>query len=128
VSELHSGQALGAALRRAYGAALYLDATYAGIAGRVDAVIGLVPADDVWTSQHWLSFSTVVRRLCLGLPVSDDPDAYGETALRMLVLQLGRALDAAHAALVAEQRRRWTPGSAGMDPLPDVDDAAADGY
>jgi hypothetical protein len=117
VSELHRGQALGAALRRAFGAALYLDSTYPGIAGRVDAVIGTIPADDVWTPQHWMAFSTVVRRLCLGLPSGDDPDAYAETAVRMLRLQLGRALDAAHAALVAEQRRRWTPGSAWPDGL-----------
>ena len=62
MSELHRGQALGAALRRAYGAALYLDSAHDGIAARVDAVIALVPADDVWTSQHWIAFSTVVRR------------------------------------------------------------------
>jgi hypothetical protein len=122
VSELHRGQALGVALRRAYGAALYLDSSYPGTADRVDVVIDSVPSDDVWTSQHWMAFSIVVRRACLGLPSGEDGGASTAAALQMLRLQLDHALDAAHAALVAEQRRRWTPGSAAADgPLPDLE-------
>ncbi len=85
-------------------------------------MIDTVPSDDVWTAQHWMAFSVVVRRACLGLPSGDRGGAYAAAALQTLRLQLDHALDAAHAALVAEQRRRWAPGSAAADgPLPDVE-------
>jgi hypothetical protein len=118
VSELHRGRALGVALRRAYGAALYLEPAYPGIAGRVDVVVGTLPADDVWTSRDWMAFSIVVRRVCLELPPVDDRRAHAAVARRALERQLGRALDEAHAALVAEQRRRWA-SPAGDGPHPD---------
>src|SRR4029079_11646213 len=83
VSYQHRGLALGVALRRAYGAALYLESDYPGIADRVDAVIDAVPSDDVSTSRSWMAFSIVVRRSCLGLPFSEG-DTYTDHAIWML--------------------------------------------
>jgi hypothetical protein len=121
VSYQHRGLALGVALRRAYGAALYLESDYPGIADRVDAVIDAVPSDDVWTSRSWMAFSIVVRRSCLGLPFSEG-DTYSDHAIWMLRRQLARVLLAAHAELLAEQRRKWTPRRPSSDEaLPGVE-------
>ena len=121
MSYQHRSLALGVALRRAYGAALYLESDYPGIGDRVDAVIDALPGDDVWTSRAWMTFSVVVRRACLGLPFSDG-DTYRDHAIWMFRRQLARVLLAAHAEVLAEQRRNWSPRPSSSDEsLPGVE-------
>jgi hypothetical protein len=100
VSSAHRSTSLTVALRRAYGAALYLEEQHPGLADRVGAVIDTVPADQQWTTREWMAFSIVVRRACRGLPFSDG-DTHADHAIVTLRRQLARALVAAHMQLNA---------------------------
>ena len=121
MSSTHRRPPLAVALRRAYGAALYLESTYPGVSDRVEALSDAVPADAAWTTRRWMEFSIIVRRTCRGLPFS-AADAHADHALWTLRRQLAHALLSAHAALVAEQRPRRAPGSAPSDgALPDFE-------
>jgi len=88
------------ALRRAFGAALYLEAQHPGLSDRIGAVIDTVPHDQRWTPRDWMAFSIVVRRACRGLPFSDG-DTHADKAIWTLRQQLARALVAAHVELNA---------------------------
>jgi hypothetical protein len=88
------------ALRRAYGAALYLDQHHPGLPDRIGAVIDTVRHDQLWTPRDWMAFSIVVRRACRGLPFSDG-DTHADQAIVTLRRQLARALVMAHAQLNA---------------------------
>ena len=104
-SSAHRSTPLTVALRRAYGAALYLEPRHPGLADRIGAVIDTVPADQVWTIREWMAFSIVVRRACRGLPFSDG-DTHADRAIWTLRQQLARALVAAHVQLNAASEPR----------------------
>jgi hypothetical protein len=98
VSSVQPPTPLLVALRRAQGAALYLENAYPGIAERVGAIIDVVPADRPWTVREWMAFSILVRRACRDLPFSES-DNHADHAIWTLRRQLARALVAAHQEL-----------------------------
>jgi hypothetical protein len=100
VSSSHRPTPLLVALRRAHGAALYLDQQYPGLADRVGAVIDVVPDDRPWTVREWMAFSILVRRACRDLPFGES-DSHADHAIWTLRRQLARALVAAHHELNA---------------------------
>ena len=104
VSSAHRSSPLTVALRRAYGAALYLEERHPGVVDRVLAVADAVPIGRPWTGRQGMAFSIVVRRACQGLPFSDG-DTHADHAIWTLRRQLARALIAAHAELNAAAER-----------------------
>ena len=104
VGSSHRSSPLTVALRRAYGAALYLEDAHPGLADRVGAVLAAVPADRVWTARGQIAFSILVRRACRGLPFGDG-DTHAEHAIGTLRRQLARALVVAHAEMKAAAER-----------------------
>jgi hypothetical protein len=86
------------ALRRAHGAALYLDGQYPGLPDRVGAIIDVVPTDRPWTVREWMAFSILVRRACRDLPFGQN-ETHADHAIWTLRRQLARALVAAHQEL-----------------------------
>jgi hypothetical protein len=93
-----SSTPLGSALRRAYGAALYVDRDHPGVADDVAEAIDATGEDEPWTAMRWMVFSALVRRACQGLPVGFS-DSYADQALRMLRIQLAVALQEGYATI-----------------------------
>jgi hypothetical protein len=100
VNSAHRSSPLVVALRRAHGAAVYLEQQYPGLADRVDAVIDVVPGERPWTVREWMAFSILVRRACRDLPFGAS-DGHADHAVWTLRRQLARALVAAHQELNA---------------------------
>ena len=100
MSSVHRPSPLVVALRRAHGAALYLEQEYPGIADRTGAIVDVVPSDRPWTVREWMAFSILVRRACRDLPVGENETHAGH-AIVTLRRQLARALVAAHQELTA---------------------------
>jgi hypothetical protein len=93
-----SSTPLGSALRRAYGAALYVDRDHPGVADHVTEAIESAGDDEPWTAMRWMVVSALVRRACQGLPVGVS-DSYADEALRMLRIQLAIALQEGYATI-----------------------------
>jgi len=87
-----------AALRRAYGAALYLDPTHPGTADRVNEAIDAATCDEAWTAMRWMIFGALVRRACSDLPAGFG-DTHADHALRTVRLQLAHAMREAYDAI-----------------------------
>lgn len=86
------------ALRRAYGAAVYLDRKHPGVADRVTEAAEAAVVDEEWTAMRWMVFGAYIRRACADLPAGLG-DTYSDQALRTLRVQLALALREAHAAI-----------------------------
>jgi hypothetical protein len=95
---------LDSALRRAYGAALYVDRDHPGVADHVAEAIDAVGSDETWTAMRWMVFSALVRRACQGLPVGTG-GSHADQALRMLRIQLAIALHEGYATIEAGAQR-----------------------
>jgi len=89
---------LAIALERAYGAALYLDRTHAGVADRVAEVVEAATCDEPWTAMRWMILGALVRRACEGLD-SGFGTSHTDHALRTLRLQLALALRESYAEI-----------------------------
>jgi hypothetical protein len=89
---------LALALQRAYGAALYLDRTHAGVADRVAEAVEAASCDEPWTAMRWMIFGALVRRACEDLDTGFGT-SHTDRALRTLRVQLSLALHEAYAEL-----------------------------
>ena len=86
------------ALRRAYGAALYLDPTYPGIADRVAEAIDAATCEEAWSAMRWMIFGALVRKACSDLPAGFG-GTHADHALRTVRLQLAQAMREAYDAI-----------------------------
>jgi hypothetical protein len=93
-----SSTPLGSALRRAYGAAIYVDRDHPGVADLVAEAIDAAGDDETWTAMRWMVVSALVRRACEGLPIGAG-DSHADQALRMLRIQLAIALHEGYATI-----------------------------
>jgi hypothetical protein len=93
-----SSTPLGSALRRAYGAAVYVDRDHPGVADHVAEAIDAAGDDETWTAMRWMVFSALVRRATQGLPIGTS-DSHADQALRMLRIQLAIALHEGYATI-----------------------------
>lgn len=91
----HTSAPLAVALRRAYGAALYLDRTHDGLADRVGEAIGAATYDEPWTAMRWMIFGALVRHACSELPAGFG-NSHSDHAVRTVRLQLALALREAY--------------------------------
>jgi hypothetical protein len=94
----HPSAPLAVALRRAYGAALYLDRTYDGVADRVGEAIDAATCDEPWTAMRWMILGALVRHACSGLPAGFGT-SHSDHAVRTVRLQLALALREAYAEI-----------------------------
>ena len=91
----HTSAPLAVALRRAYGAALYLDRTYDGIADRVGEAVDAASSDEPWTAMRWMILGALVRHACCELPAGFG-NSHDDHAIRTVRLQLAFALREAY--------------------------------
>jgi hypothetical protein len=86
-----STEPLAVALRRAYGAALYLDSTHPGVAEQVGEAVDAASYDESWTAMRWMIFGALVRRACAGLPAGFG-NSHEDHAIRTVRLELAQAM------------------------------------
>ena len=87
------------ALRRAYGAAVYLDARQPGIAQRVADVRSCGLADEPWTATRWVMFGALGRAAVHGLEAGSG-NGHADHAALVLRAQLVYAVSAVQAAVL----------------------------